>query len=77
MQHVSTYNSHLQAKLRTVIALQGGCERMSKNNTEKRKMEICEPKPHSPDHERPSEVMQRRHTHQTNHKTGETTQDTN
>ena len=25
MQHVSTYNSHLQAKLRTVIALQGGC----------------------------------------------------
>jgi len=25
MQHVSTYNSHLQAKLRTIIALQGGC----------------------------------------------------
>ena len=25
MQHVSTYSSHLQAKLRTVIALQGGC----------------------------------------------------
>jgi len=25
MQHVSTYNSHLQAKLRIVIALQGGC----------------------------------------------------
>ena len=25
MQHVSTYNSHLQAKLRTVIALQDGC----------------------------------------------------
>ena len=25
MQHVSTYNSHLQAKQRTVIALQGGC----------------------------------------------------
>ena len=25
MQHVSTYNSHLQAKLRTVIYLQGGC----------------------------------------------------
>jgi len=25
MQHVSTYNSHLQAKLRTVIALQCGC----------------------------------------------------
>jgi len=25
MQHVSTYNSHLQAKLRTVIPLQGGC----------------------------------------------------
>ena len=25
MQHVSTYNSHLQAKLRTVTALQGGC----------------------------------------------------
>jgi hypothetical protein len=24
MQHVSTYNSHLQAKLRTVIAPQGG-----------------------------------------------------
>jgi len=24
MQHVSTYGSHLQAKLRTVIALQGG-----------------------------------------------------
>jgi len=25
MQHVSTYYSHLQAKLRTVTALQGGC----------------------------------------------------
>ena len=25
MQHVSTYNSLLQAKLRIVIALQGGC----------------------------------------------------
>jgi len=25
MQHVSAYNSHLQVKLRTVIALQGGC----------------------------------------------------
>ena len=25
MQHVSTYNSHLQATLRTVIALQDGC----------------------------------------------------
>jgi len=25
MQHVSTYNSHIQAKLRTVNALQGGC----------------------------------------------------
>jgi len=25
MQHVSTYNSHLQANLRTVIALQAGC----------------------------------------------------
>jgi len=25
MQHVLTYNSHLQAKLRTVITLQGGC----------------------------------------------------
>jgi len=25
MQHVSTYNSHLQAKLRTVNALQVGC----------------------------------------------------
>jgi len=25
MQHVSTYNRHLQAKLRTVNALQGGC----------------------------------------------------
>ena len=25
MQHVSTYNSHLQSKLRTVIALQVGC----------------------------------------------------
>jgi len=24
MQHVSTYSSHLQAKLRTFIALQGG-----------------------------------------------------
>jgi len=28
MQHVSTYNSHLQAKLRTVIAPQGGCARL-------------------------------------------------
>jgi len=25
MQHASTHDSHLQAKLRTVIALQGGC----------------------------------------------------
>ena len=25
MQHVSTYNSHLEAKLRTVNDLQGGC----------------------------------------------------
>jgi len=25
MQHVSTYNSHLQATLKTVIALQGCC----------------------------------------------------
>ena len=25
MQHVSTYNSHLQAKLRTVNALECGC----------------------------------------------------
>ena len=25
MQHVLTWNSHLQAKLRTIIALQGGC----------------------------------------------------
>ena len=25
MQHVSTYNSQLQAKLRTVNVLQGGC----------------------------------------------------
>ena len=25
MQRVSTYNSHLQAKVRTVNALQGGC----------------------------------------------------
>jgi len=25
MQHVSTYNSHLQAKLRTFIAFQGVC----------------------------------------------------
>ena len=25
MQHVSTYNSHLQAKIRTFISLQGGC----------------------------------------------------
>jgi len=25
MQHVSTYNSHPQAKLRTVNILQGGC----------------------------------------------------
>jgi len=25
MQHVSTYNSHLQTKLRTVNALQGDC----------------------------------------------------
>jgi len=28
MQHVSTYNNHLQAKLKTVIALQGGCARL-------------------------------------------------
>jgi len=25
MQHVSTYNSHLEAKLNTVNDLQGGC----------------------------------------------------
>ena len=25
MEHVSTYNSHLPAKLRTANALQGGC----------------------------------------------------
>ena len=25
MQHVSAYNSHVQAKLRSVTALQGGC----------------------------------------------------
>jgi len=31
MQHVSTYNSHLQAKLRTVIALQGGCAHLGSN----------------------------------------------
>jgi len=31
MQHVSTYNSHLQAKLRTVIALQGGCAHLGLN----------------------------------------------
>jgi len=31
MQHVSTYNRHLQAKLRTVIALQGGCAHLGSN----------------------------------------------
>jgi len=31
MQHVSTYNSHLQAELRTVIALQGGCAHLGSN----------------------------------------------
>jgi len=31
MQHVSTYISHLQAKLRTVIALQGGCAHLGSN----------------------------------------------
>jgi len=29
MQHVSTYSSHLQARLRTVIALQGGCAHLT------------------------------------------------
>ena len=33
MQHVSTYNSHLQAKLRTVIALQGDCARLGSHVT--------------------------------------------
>ena len=28
IQHVSTYNSRLQAKLRTFNALQGGCARL-------------------------------------------------
>ena len=28
MRHVSSYNSHLQAKLRTVNALQGGCSHL-------------------------------------------------
>jgi len=31
-------------------------------------MEVCELKPHSPHYERPSEVTQRRHTHQADHK---------
>jgi len=31
MQHVSTYISHLQATLRTVIALQGGCAHLESN----------------------------------------------
>jgi len=31
MQHVSTYISHLQAKLRTVIAPQGGCAHLGSN----------------------------------------------
>jgi len=31
MQHVSTCNSHLQAKLRTVIALQSGCGHLGSN----------------------------------------------
>jgi len=31
MQQVSTYNSHLQATLRTVIALQGGCVHLGSN----------------------------------------------
>jgi len=33
MQHVSTYNSHLQAKLRTVNALQGGCTHLGSHMT--------------------------------------------
>jgi len=31
MQHVSTYNSLLQAKLRNLIALQGGCGHLGSN----------------------------------------------
>jgi len=31
MQHVSTYINHLQAKLRTVIALQGGYAHLGSN----------------------------------------------
>jgi len=31
MQHVSTYSSRLQAKLRTVIALQSGCAHLGSN----------------------------------------------
>jgi len=31
MQHVSTYNSHLQAELTTVIVLQGGYEHLGSN----------------------------------------------
>jgi len=31
-------------------------------------MGVCELKPHSPDYERLSEVTQRRHTHQADHK---------
>jgi len=33
MQHVSTYDSHLQANLRTVIALQVGCAHFGSNIT--------------------------------------------
>jgi len=33
MQHVSTYNNHLQAKLRTVIVLQGDCARLGSHVT--------------------------------------------
>jgi len=32
MQYVSTYNSHLQAKLRTVIALQDGYAHLGSHN---------------------------------------------
>ena len=31
MQHVSTYNNHLQAMLRIVIALQVGCAHLGSN----------------------------------------------
>jgi len=33
MQHVSTYNSHLQSKLRTDIPLQSGCAHLRSNMT--------------------------------------------